>query len=65
MKTKQLIKRLRKAGVEITTRKGTSHLMLAYRDKKSTFAYHGGKDVPKTTIKALCKQLGLDPNEVL
>ena len=65
MKTKQLLKRLKKAGVEVTTRKGTSHLKLTYKGRESTFAYHGGRDVPPTLIKTLCKQLGLDPTQVL
>ena len=65
MKTEQLFKRLKAAGVEIDTRKGTSHRKLAYQGKTSTMTYHPGADVPPLTIKKLCKQLGLDPKEVL
>lgn len=65
MKAKQLIKRLKAAGVEVSNRGKTSHKALAYRGKKSTLQFHGSQDLPKNYIRMVCTQLGLDPDKIL
>ena len=66
MKGKQFLRKLRKAGVEIIEKRGKgSHVYARYRGRRSTILMHGNRDLGPNYLKDVCKQLGLDPKEVL
>ena len=65
MKGRQLIRRLRAAGVEIVERRRKGgHVLARYRGSQATVPVHGGRDIGPDFIRDLCKQLGLDPKRV-
>jgi mRNA interferase HicA len=66
MKGRQLIRRLRAAGVEIVERRGKGgHVPARYQGRQATVPIHGGRDIGPDFIRDVCKQLGLDPKRVL
>lgn len=66
MKGRQLIRRLKAAGVEIIKSRGKGgHVVARYRGRQTTVPIHGSRDIGPEFIRELCKQLGLDPNEIL
>lgn len=66
MKAKQFIKKLREAGVAITESRGKGgHQLAIYGDHQTTVPFHGDKDLGPVLMKRICKQLGLNPEEVL
>ncbi len=66
MKSKQLIKKLKKHGVEIIKGRGKGgHQLAEYNGKQSTIPIHGDTDLGPQFIKMLCKQLGINPNDIL
>jgi predicted RNA binding protein YcfA (HicA-like mRNA interferase family) len=65
VKVRQLLRRLRQAGVVVSTRKGTGHWKLGYKGRVCPVPVHGDKDLAPSFIKEICRQLGLDPKEVL
>jgi predicted RNA binding protein YcfA (HicA-like mRNA interferase family) len=66
VKGKELVRRLRRAGVEVTGRAGgTGHLLARYQGKKAAVPMHGDRDLGPEFLKKLCKELGIDPRRVL
>jgi predicted RNA binding protein YcfA (HicA-like mRNA interferase family) len=66
MKAREFIRRLKKNGVEIIEGRGKGgHVLAEFQGKKTTIPIHGSKDVDHNFLKAICKQLGVDPNEIL
>ena len=66
MKGRQLIRRLKAAGVEIVESRGKGgHVVARYGDRQTTVPIHGSRDIGPDFIRDLCKQLGLDPKRVL
>lgn len=66
MKGKQLARRLAKLGVAVDKGRGKGgHWRLNYRGKWSTLAVHGDRDLSPAYVRLICKQLGIDPEEVL
>lgn len=66
MKGKQLVRRLRKLGVEIDPSRGKgAHSLATYQGKRATIMTHGDRDLSPTYIKMVCKQLNIDPKEIL
>jgi len=66
MKGRQLIRRLKAAGVEIIESRGKGgHVVARYRGRQTTVPIHGSRDIGTDFIRNLCKQLGLDPKRVL
>ena len=66
VKGKELVRRLRRAGVEVAGRQGgTGHLVARYQGNKAPVPMHGDRDIGPDFIKRLCKELGLDPRRVL
>ena len=62
MKGKQFIRKLRAVGVTVIPGRGKGgHMGLAYLGRKTTVPFHGDDDLSPTFLKAICKQLGLDP----
>lgn len=66
IKGRQLVRRLRQAGVEVIRSRGKGgHLVLRYRGRQSTVPMHGARDIGPDFIRDLCKQLGLDAKLIL
>ena len=66
VKAKQFLRKLQELGVEIIEGRGKgSHVLVKYRSKKTTVPFHKGRDLDRNFVKEICKQLGLDPNDVL
>jgi mRNA interferase HicA len=66
VKGKELVRRPRRAGVEVTGRPGgTGHLIARYQGRKAPVPMHGDRDRGPDYVKMLCKELGLDPRRVL
>lgn len=66
VKGKELIKRLKRNGVEIIEGRGKGgHVWAIHNGRKTTVPCHGSADVDPNFLKMICKQLGLDPDDVL
>lgn len=66
MKAKQFLRKLREQGVEIIEGRGKgSHVLVIYKGKRSTVPFHKGKDLDRNFMREICRQLGIDPNDVL
>lgn len=66
MKPKQAVSRFKKAGVQITSSRGKGgHTLLRFKGRQAILPMHGGREVPKVLLQKICKQLGLDPKDVL
>ena len=66
MKAREFIRKLRKAGVEIIRGRGKGgHCLAKYQGKQCTIPFHGDMDIAKPFLKELCKQLGIDPGDII
>jgi predicted RNA binding protein YcfA (HicA-like mRNA interferase family) len=66
VKGKELVRRLRRAGVDVAGRSGgTGHLVARYRGRKAPVPMHGDRDLGPDFVRMLRKDLGLDPRRVL
>jgi len=66
MKSRQLIRKLKQLGVEFAKGRGKGgHQLAKFRGKQTTVPIHGDADVGPIFIKKLCKQLGIDPDDIL
>lgn len=66
MKAKQFLRKLKERGAEIIEGRGKgSHVLVKYKDKRTTVPFHKGKDLDRNFMREICRQLGLDPNDVL
>lgn len=66
MKDRQFIRCLKKAGAEIISGRGKGgHVLAKHQGRQTTIPIHGGKDLSPVFMKMVCKQLGLDPKDVL
>ncbi len=66
MKGKQFIKRLRSHGVEIIEKRGKGgHVLAKFGGKQSTIPVHGDTDFDPVFLQKICKQLGVDPKDIL
>jgi predicted RNA binding protein YcfA (HicA-like mRNA interferase family) len=66
MKGREFLRRLKRHGVLILERRGKGgHCRLMLGDRMSVLSMHGAKDLDPEYLKAVCRQLGLDPREVL
>ena len=66
MKARQFIRRLKKAGAEIVSGRGKGgHVLAKHQGRQATVPIHGGKDLSPAFLKMVCKQLGLDPKDIL
>lgn len=66
MKSKQLIRKLKKIGVEFTKGRGKGgHQLARYKEKQTTIPVHGDSDLGPNFIKMICKQLGINPDKIL
>ncbi len=66
MKGRQFVRKLRKAGARIDTRRGKGgHYLVTYRGRQTTVPVHGGRDISPALMRKICKQLGMKPEDVL
>lgn len=66
MKGRELIRKLRRAGVEVEPRRGKGgHLSVSFHGRSSVVPMHGDTDLAPHFVRKLCKQLGLDPKRIL
>jgi mRNA interferase HicA len=66
VKGRQLVQRLRRAGVEIIPRRGKGgHWLAKFGERRAPVPMHGDTDLGPEFIKRICKQLGLDPDRIL
>lgn len=66
MKGREFIRRLKKNGVEIIESRGKGgHVLAVHGDKRAPVPVHGDTDLGPVFLKKVCRQLGLDPEEVL
>ncbi len=66
MKGRQFIRKLRKAGVQIDTKRGKGgHIRLSYRGRSTVLPVHGDTDLAPEFLRAICKQLGIDWRKVI
>ena len=66
MKIKEFLRRLKQKGVAISRGRGKGgHILAKHEGKGATVPYHGAKDVDPEFLKMICKQLGIEPKEIL
>ncbi|MGD8562171.1 MAG: type II toxin-antitoxin system HicA family toxin [Desulfarculaceae bacterium] len=66
MKGRQFVRRLRRAGAEVIEGRGKGgHMLAKYQGNQATIPFHGDRDLSPAFLKMLCRQLGIDPKEVL
>ena len=66
MKARQLIKRLKNQNVEIIRGRGKGgHYLAKYRGKQTTIPVHGDSDLGPNFIRMICKQLGINPDDII
>jgi predicted RNA binding protein YcfA (HicA-like mRNA interferase family) len=66
MKAKQFVQKLERVGVEIDRKRGKGgHVLARYQGRWTTVPMHGSADLGPDFIKRICRQLGLNPKEVL
>ena len=66
MKGKQFIKRLQQHGVEIIHVRGKGgHVLVKHKGHQTTIPVHGDADFDPAFLRKVCKQLGIDPNDIL
>jgi predicted RNA binding protein YcfA (HicA-like mRNA interferase family) len=66
MKAKEFIRRIKKHGVEIVKGRGKGgHVQANFQGRSATIPVHGAKDVDPVFLKAVCKQLGIDPDDIV
>ncbi len=66
MKVKQFIQKLRRIGATIVEGRGKGgHVLVKFRDKKTTIPIHGDMDMSHIFLKKICKQLGISFEELL
>lgn len=64
MKANELLRRLRKLGAEVITGRGKGGHVLVKLGEHQTVVPTGTRELPTGTVAAVCKQLGLRPEEL-
>jgi predicted RNA binding protein YcfA (HicA-like mRNA interferase family) len=65
MKGRQLIKKLQALGVKIETGRGKGgHVQARFNGRKTVIKTHGGKDLSKNYVNLVCKQLGINQEDL-
>ncbi|HFE66467.1 MAG TPA: type II toxin-antitoxin system HicA family toxin [Chloroflexi bacterium] len=65
MKYKEVTRRLRSLGCEFKRQADGSHEIWWHPGKRkfTVIPRHGGRDIPKGTLRAILRQLDIDPDE--
>lgn len=62
----QLIRRLKKHGVQIAKGRGKGgHQLATFKGRQTTIPMHGDADLGPGFVRLICKQLGIDPDAIL
>jgi len=65
MKSKELIRKLRRHGVELVKGRGKGgHYLAKYQGRQTTIPVHGNADLGPIFIRLICKQLKIDIMEL-
>jgi predicted RNA binding protein YcfA (HicA-like mRNA interferase family) len=65
MKGKEFVRRLKRCGVTIDAKRGKGgHVLATYHGKQTVVSVHGDADMPPYLLKKICRQLGLEPDDV-
>ena len=66
LKSRELIRALKKLGFFEHRQKSTSHLIMKHRDgRRTVIAIHGGKDIPIGTLRGILHDIQIKPEELL
>ena len=66
MKGRQFIRKLRKAGVHIDTKRGKGgHVRLVHEGRSTVLLVHGDTDLAPEFLRRICKQLGIGWRKVM
>lgn len=66
MKGRQFVRKLRRAGVQIDTKRGKGgHVRLSHRGRSTVMPVHGDTDLAPEFLRRICKQLGIDWRKVM
>jgi predicted RNA binding protein YcfA (HicA-like mRNA interferase family) len=66
MKCREFLKRLRRYGAKIIESEGKgSHVMIYFGERRVSTPFHASVDYDPRFFKSICKQLGIDPTEIL
>jgi len=66
VKGKEFLRRLRRHGVSIIEGRGKGgHVWVIHQGRRTTVPTHGSRDMDPDFLKDICRQLGLDPKDVL
>lgn len=66
MKARQFVRLLRAAGVEIIEGRGRgSHTMAKHSGQQTIIPMHGARDLPPNFLRKICRQLGLDLDQII
>jgi len=66
MKGRQFVKLLRHHGVETIEKRGKGgHVLAVFRGRKTTIPVHGDADFDPVFLQKICKQLGINPKDIL
>jgi predicted RNA binding protein YcfA (HicA-like mRNA interferase family) len=66
MKGRQFVRKLRKSGAVIETKRGKGgHVRATCKGRSSVIPMHGDTDLAPEFLRRICKQLGLDWRRVL
>jgi predicted RNA binding protein YcfA (HicA-like mRNA interferase family) len=59
-------KQLRRHGVEVIGKRGKGgHVLAKFGGKQTTIPVHGDTDFDPMFLQKICKQLGIDPKDIL
>ena len=66
LKSRELIRALKKLGFFEHRQKSTSHLVMKHTDgRRTVVAIHGGKDIPIGTLRGILHDVQIKPDELL
>lgn len=66
VKGKQFVKKLKRAGCEVNEKRGKGgHVIVSHGERWTTVPIHGDADLGPDFLRKICKQLGLQPEDVL
>lgn len=65
MKARQFLRKLRARGATVDVGRGKGgHVYVRHGGRKSIVKMHGSKDLDNSYVKLVCRQLGIDPEDL-
>ena len=66
IKSRNLVKALKKSGFYEHRQRGTSHLIMVHSDgRRTSVPIHQGKDIPRGTLKGIIRDLEISNKEII